>query len=116
MCSIIAANVLDLPQPVVPVTKIMPRSALAICAQLFGQVQFLEGGNVRLHEAHGETEFATLMKDVDAVAAEAIRTVGEIDFLLAFEPRLQMLRQHVADDFLHLFLARRIDLNGEQFA
>ena len=71
---------------------------------------------MRLHEAHGEAQFAALMENVDAVAAEGFVEVGKIDLLLAFEPRFQMLWQHVADDFFHLFPAGGINLDREQFA
>jgi hypothetical protein len=37
MCSIIAASVVDLPEPVVPVTRIRPRCSLAIDSTTFGR-------------------------------------------------------------------------------
>ena len=38
------------------------------------------------------------------------------DFLLAIETSFEMAGQHQADNLFDLFLARRIDLDGEQFA
>ena len=53
MCSIIAASVVDLPEPVAPVISTMPRGASAMRRHDRREVQFLERAHPRLDQRAG---------------------------------------------------------------
>jgi hypothetical protein len=48
----IAASVVDLPEPVGPVTRTMPRGWFAMSMNDFGAVQFFEGQDLRRDGPH----------------------------------------------------------------
>jgi hypothetical protein len=69
----IAASVVDLPEPVTPVTSTMPRSALAIAASAGRQPELFERRDVDRHQAHDDRERAPLPHDVHAEPPEPRR-------------------------------------------
>ena len=93
MWSIIAASVVLLPLPVVPVTSTSPRSSCAICLQDRRQAELVDRADLHRDDAQDEPDRAALLEDVAAEAAEARHAVGEVDFLRFLE-LLALRRRH----------------------
>ncbi len=81
MWSIIAASVVLLPLPVVPVTSTRPRSSSRDLVQHRRQAELLDGPDAHRDDAEHEADGAALLEDVAAEAAKAGDAVREIDFL-----------------------------------
>ena len=94
MWSIIAASVVLLPLPVVPVTSTRPRSSVAISFRTRGQVQLVDRADLHRDDAEDHADGAALLEDVAAEAAEAGNAVGEVDFLGLLEFLSLGRRQH----------------------
>ena len=84
MWSIIAASVVDLPEPVVPVSRMIPRSSSASWEMTGGR---LSSSTVRIEcgIARRRAQRAALAKGVDAEARDARDRVREVDLVLAGE-------------------------------
>ena len=89
---IIAASVVDLPEPVAPTISTSPRLSMIRSREDLRQAQHVQarhvGGDVAQH--HGRV--AALHEDVDAEAAQAGLGDGEVDLPLALEV-LALLRR-----------------------
>ena len=85
MWSIIAASVVLLPLPVVPVTSTRPRSSSAIFFSTGGSPSSSIGPDLHRDDAEDQADRAALLEDVAAEAAEAGHAVGEVDFLRVLE-------------------------------
>ena len=85
MWSIIAASVVDLPEPVVPVSRMIPRSSSASSVTDSRQAELLDGLDDHRDGAHDDRDRAALHEGVDAEAAEALDRVGEVDLVLGLE-------------------------------
>ena len=75
----IAASVVDLPEPVGPVTSTRPRGYLAISAKIFGAVQLLEREHLRGNRPEHGARAAVLVERVHAEAREVRDLEGEVD-------------------------------------
>ena len=77
--SIIAASVVDLPEPVGPVTRTRPRGFVASCSRRWGSPSsssvLISVGII----AEGGAEVRALEEDVDAEARDAGDRVGDVD-------------------------------------
>ena len=78
MWSIIAASVVDLPEPVVPVSRMIPRGSSASCADDLGQAEVVDRPDVVGDRAAGDRDRAALAEGVDAEARDALDLVGEV--------------------------------------
>ena len=67
----IAASVVDLPEPVGPVTSTMPRGWSAISAKIFGAFSSSSDRTLRRNRPHHRGRAAVLHERVDAEAREA---------------------------------------------
>ena len=83
--SIIAASVVVLPLPVVPVTSTSPRSSAAIFFSTGGSASSSIGGDLNGDDAEDHADRAALLEGVAAEAAEPGHAVGEVDFVLFLE-------------------------------
>jgi hypothetical protein len=79
-------------------------------------VKLLERGNLRLYKTHRDADVAPLLENIDAESTDALVEIREISFLLALEAGFEVLGHYDIDDFLYIFLGRRIDFDGEQIA
>ena len=86
MCSIIAASVVDLPQPVEPATSTMPRGDSAIFLIVSSRPSSSKLGTLRFDIAHGEAPLAALLEQVGAKPADAGNEIGEIDLAILLQP------------------------------
>ena len=93
MWSIIAASVVLLPLPVVPVTSTRPRSSPAIFFSTAGQAELLDRANLHRNDAQDQPDRTALLEDVAAETAEPGDAVGEVDFLRFLE-LLALGRRH----------------------
>ena len=93
MWSIIAASVVLLPLPVVPVTSTRPRSSSAIFFSTSGRPSSSIVRILRRDDAEDQADGATLLEHVAAEAAEAGNAVGEVDLLIILE-LLPLDRRH----------------------
>ena len=84
MWSIIAASVVHLPLPVVPVTSTRPRSSAAIFFSTGGRPSSSMSGSHR-DDAEDHADGAALLEDVAAEAAEPGHAVGQVDFVVVLE-------------------------------
>ena len=92
--SIIAASVVLLPLPVVPVTRTSPRSSSADFAEHRRQQQVVDRQDLRRDDAEHHAHRAALLEDVDAEAAEPGDAVREVDFLRLGELVALLGRHH----------------------
>ena len=95
MWSTIAASVVDLPEPVVPVSSTIPRSSSASVRITSGQAEVVDGADLERDRAAGDRDGVALAEGVDAEAREAGDRVGEVGLADALE-LLEQLR--VLDD------------------
>ena len=101
MWSIIDASVVDLPEPVVPVSRTMPRSSSASLVITGGRLSSSTDLMFDRDRAQDERDEALLAEGVDAEAAEALERVGEVDLVLGRELlELGGVAQHLAQDVL----------------
>ena len=102
MWSMIAASVVDLPEPVVPVNRMIPRSSSASSLITGGSssssIVLIWIGIAR----QTIDDRAALAEGVDAEAREARDGVGEVDLVLGAElGQLGLVGEHVGDEALH---------------
>ena len=77
--SMIAASVVDLPEPVGPVTSTRPLRIERDAAHLLGQAELLDGHDLRRDDAEDRAGAALLPEEIDAIARHARNLVGEVD-------------------------------------
>ena len=99
--SIIVASVVDLPEPVGPVTRTRPRGCRELEEHL-GQAEVLERLDHLRHEAEGCGEAVALEVDVDAEAGDAGDGVGEVDLAVDLEPLLLLGREDAIEKVARL--------------
>ena len=85
MWSIIAASVVDLPEPVVPVSRMIPRCSLASLVTASGSPSSSTDLIDDRDRAHDDRDRSALQEGVDAEAPEALHGVGEVDLVLSLE-------------------------------
>ncbi len=103
MRSIMAASVVDLPEPVVPVTRTRPRCSSQICVDDGRKIQFFDGANLGGNDAQDHADVAALLKNVDAEAAEAGDAVGHVEFGGLLEFLLLPVGHHAEGHGEHFF-------------
>ena len=108
MWSIIAASVVDLPEPVVPVSRMIPRSSLGQLGDDRRQVEVGDRADGVRDRAADEAQRAALTEGVDAEARDAGDRVREVDLVLAAElVELRGVGQHGAHGRLGVFGGQR---------
>ena len=85
MWSIIAASVVDLPEPVVPVSSTMPRSSSASVATTSGSDEVLDRADVHRDRAGDDRHVAALAEGVDAEPRDVLDRVAEVDLVVVRE-------------------------------
>ena len=85
MWSIIAASVVDLPEPVVPVSRMIPRSSSASSRMTAGSASSSIVLIAERDRAADDRDRAALAEGVDAEAREPVERVGEVDLVLLRE-------------------------------
>ena len=103
MRSTMAARVVDLPEPVTPVTSTMLRGMSQICSTTFGRKKFVEGANLGRNDAEHQADVAALLEYVHTEATEAGDAVGHIDFRGLFEFLFLARRHHAKSHVQHVF-------------
>ena len=91
--SIIAASVVDLPEPVGPVTRTRPRGFFVELVQALREAELLERLQLHRDEAERGGEALALRVDVDAEAGEARDRVREVDLAVDLEALLLLGRE-----------------------
>ena len=114
--SSIAASVVDLPDPVGPVTSTRPRGLSHSALHHQRQAQRVETldlpGNRSEHGGHG----AALMEDVAAEAREALQTERKVELQIFFQPVLLHVRQHAVSECLRVRGGQRRHIERTQLA
>ena len=100
MWSIIAASVVDLPEPVGPVTSTSPRGRSARYRQTFGRPRSSIVGISMRDDAEDGAHRVALLEDVGAEARHARDAVGEVELELGLEAPALLLGEQ-AEDHLH---------------
>ena len=102
MWSIIAASVVDLPEPVGPVTSTRPRGRSARYLQTFGRLQVLHRRDLQRDDAEDGAHRVALLEDVRAEARHARDAVGEVELEFGLEARALLLGEQVEDHLLRV--------------
>ncbi len=76
--SIIAASVVDLPEPVVPVRRMIPRFSSARSLITCGRLEVVDRADLEGDRAADDRDVAALAEGVDAEAGDARNLVGEV--------------------------------------
>jgi len=97
MASIIAARVVDLPQPVGPVTTTKPRGLAMKLADYLGQAELLESRDLDGDEAKHGTQAVALEVGVDSETGAARQRIGEVDLEVVFEMLALLLSKQAVD-------------------
>ena len=92
--SIIAASVVDFPEPVGPVTSTRPRGFSAIFAITPRKPEVGEGADVERDLPDHHRDAAALLEAVAAEAREVLDAEREVELVLHLEPLLLVLGQH----------------------
>ena len=103
MRSTMAASVVDLPLPVVPVTSTMPRRFLANLVDHLGQVEFFQGADLGGNDAEHHAHVAALLENVHAEAAQARHAVSHVEFGVFLELLLLPVGHHAERHVQHVF-------------
>ena len=80
------------------------------------QPQFLEAGDFGFHVAHGQTVFASLLKQVRPKPAQAGNKVGEIRLMVLLQPLFQVPRDDRFHHFVDPLQRRRGRFDGHEAA
>ena len=116
MWSIIAARVVVLPEPVVPVTSTRPRGSRARRLMISGRCSSSKRGDLGGDLAHGDADAAALAEHVDAEAAEVGRRVGEVDLVVLAEAADLLVGHDRRRDVLGVFGRERRLVHERQLA
>jgi hypothetical protein len=81
MSLIIAASVVDLPEPVVPGDQHQPALGVGDLLQHRRQAELVEAGDLARDDPQHRAEVALLLEDVDAEAADPLDVVRGVVFL-----------------------------------
>ena len=96
--SISEASVVDLPEPVGPVTSTRPRGFVVNSWSDAGQPELLERLDVGRDRAEGRREALALVVGVDAEAGEPANAVGEVELAVDLEVLLLLGRRDPVDE------------------
>ena len=114
--SISAASVVDLPEPVGPVTSTSPRALSASCLEVLGKAELGERLDLGRDHAERRAERGALEEDVDAEAADAGDRVGHVDVAARLEHLLLLGREDPVEQVArvlgreHLVVVERLEL------
>ncbi len=92
MRSMIAASVVDLPEPVGPVTSTRPLSQLRYAPHLHRQAELVDGEDLRRDDAKHRARAALLAEDIHAIARHSGNLVREISVAAGDEAFPRTLR------------------------
>ena len=105
--SSIAARVVDLPEPVGPVTSTRPRGLSQIVAITGGQAQLLEAADLVGDRAVDGGHRAALHEDVGAEARQPLDAEAEVQLEVLLEAVLLRVGQHAVGELLGLHRGQR---------
>lgn len=115
--SIIAASVVDLPLPVVPVTSTMPRRSSQTLEITLGQVQLLQSANLGGHDTENHADVAALLENVHTKPSQARHAIGQVQLGALFELLFLPVRHYAEGHVQHLFRCNAAELiQGEQLS
>ena len=103
MRSTMAASVVDLPEPVVPVTSTRPRCSSQILSITRGRFSSSDGANLGGDHAQHHAHVAALLEDVDAEAPQSGHAVGHVQLGGFLEFLLLAVGHHAERHRQHLF-------------
>ena len=103
MRSTMAASVVDLPEPVVPVTSTSPRCSSQIFSITRGRFSSSDRANLRGDHAQHHAHVAALLEHVDAEAAQSRHAVGHVELGRFLEFLLLAVGHHAERHRQHLF-------------
>ena len=109
MWSIIAASVVLLPEPVVPVTRMIPRCSSASLRTTWRQPEILDRADLEGDRAADDRDRAALLEGVDAEAGEAGDRVGEVGLAVLLELGQRARLGDVVEGLLGVLGAQRAD-------
>ena len=92
-----AASVVDLPEPVGPVTSTRPRGRVANWATDIRNAQLFERPDAGRDDAERRADRAALLVAVDAEPGAAGQRVGEVELVVLVERLLLLLAHQAAD-------------------
>ena len=92
--SSMAARVVDLPEPVGPVTRMRPRGRSHSLATTGGEIELGEALDLKRNDAEDRSNGSALVEDVGAEAGQALESEGEIEFEILFEAMLLGIGHH----------------------
>ncbi len=116
MWSIRAASVVDLPEPVGPVTSTSPRGFSASCIEVLRQAELHQRPDLGRDHAERGAEGRALEEDVHAEAADAGDRVGHVDVAPGLEHLLLLGREDPVEQVArvlrgeHLVVLERLEL------
>ncbi len=110
--SMIAASVVDLPEPVGPVTRTNPRGLWQKVCRILGKPQLVDGLDVDRDEPESRRERALVEEHVHPEAGLAVERVGEIDLPVGLELLPLVLVQDAVDE-LARFVGRQLRIAFE---
>ena len=111
-----AASVVDLPEPVGPVTSTMPRGFSARSPKILGA---LSCSSVRILRGNGPEHgagAAVLVEGVDAEARQAVDLEGEVDLQELFVVLALGVVHDVVHHGVHLLVVQRLDVDAPHVA
>ena len=105
MWSIIAASVVDLPEPVGPVTSTRPRGRSARNLHTFGRPSSSMRRDLQRDDAEDRAHRVALLEDVGAEARQARDAVREVELELGLEAAALLLGEQAEDHRLRVLAA-----------
>ena len=114
--SSMAARVVDLPEPVGPVTSTRPRGLSQIVAITGGRPELLEVADLVGNGAVDRGHRAALHEHVGAEAREALDAEAEVELEVLLEAVLLGVGQHAVGELLGLDRGERRQVEGPQLA
>ena len=97
-----AASVVDLPEPVGPVTSTSPRGLSHILLTTGGRPKLVERFDLERNQTEDASRSAALVEDVGAEASQAFQAEGEVQFEVFFEAVLLRIGHHAVGQLLGL--------------
>ena len=105
---IIAASVVDLPEPVGPVTRIRPRLRCVSFSMTRGKVQVLNRRNFGRDDAERRRDRAFIPEDVDAEAGGSTERIRKVQFVGGFKLLNLFVGQNIVDHALRCLRRKRL--------
>ena len=107
--SIIAASVVDLPEPVGPVTRTRPRGYSARLCSDVREAELLERLDLLRDQPEGRADSLALVVDVDAEARDARHRVREVELALQLEVLLLLAREDPVQERTRVVRGERLE-------